>query len=111
METLIQFKPAYYQAQIRLDKGRYGDLYAAESFALWVSPEVANAKWDQALAGGDTIEPLLKADAIAVTQEFVVVECHLSSVFRDQSVAYDAVGLRGASAYLETSSGRKIQPL
>jgi hypothetical protein len=108
---LVQFKPAYYQSQVRLVEGRYGNLYAAESFALWVSPEVANAKWDQALAGGDTIEPLLKADAITVTQEFVIVECHLSSAFSDMSVAYDAVGLRGATAYLETPSGRKIQPL
>ena len=39
------------------------------------------------------------------------VTCYLESQFRDMSIAYDAVGLRGVQFYLELPDGTEVLPV
>lgn len=108
---LEDFRPAKYLSTIHLEDGRNASLFSPESYAIWVSPEVAMTKRNLARASGETIEEPQGSDLITVTENFIVIECHVESVFADASIAYDVVGLRQVDAYLELPNGDRIAPI
>jgi hypothetical protein len=108
---VVEFNPAYYRAAIQAEDARYPDLFASDSHALWIGREVAAVKWDAAIDAGASIDPLLQSDAVAVTEDFIVIECHIASAFGDTSIAYDVAGFRGIAPYLELPDGSKIEPV
>lgn len=107
----VAFQPADYVVPIRLAEGRYSDLFAANSYAVWVGPEVSALKRDQAVQEGQTVDPALDSDAAHISGNYLLVECHLQSVFADMSIAYDVVGLRGMDVYLRMPDGRTLKPV
>lgn len=106
-----EFVPAAYTSRLYHDEGRYANLYTQDSFAVWVSPEVAVLKHEQAAASGNPMDPELEAEAKMICAEYLVFECHMASAFGDMSVAYDVVGFRNMDIYLQTPEGTKIQPI
>ena len=107
----VEFTPVSFVSPIHVDTGAYGNLYASDSYAVWANPEVAALKKAKAAEAGETIDPKLETLSQAFTDNFLVFECHLSSVFPDMSIGYDAVGLRGADVYLATADGRTVRPI
>lgn len=105
------FQPASPVAPLRLEDGRYPNLYAPNSFAVWVSEGVAAAKLQRDQQAGLTISPMLAADAEYIAANYYVIELHLESVFPDSSIAYDVVGLRNMNVYLALPDGRRTVPL
>lgn len=110
-ETKREFRPLTFVSTINLEKGRYPDLFSKDSYAVWVDPEVAALKRSEAVAAGEEIDPNLEAEAAQITRKFLVIECHLDSVFSDMSIAYDAVGFRNLDLFLLTPDGRSIRPV
>lgn len=106
----VEFQPATYIAPIHLEQGRYPDLFTPTSYAVWVGPEVAALKRDKAESEGEPIAPGLDAAAADIGANYVVVECHMDSIFADMSVAYDVVGFRGIDVYVRMPDGRKVSP-
>lgn len=106
----VAFQPAGPLAQLHVDKASYNSLFSARSYALWVGPEVTRQRRDEALNTGETV--LAEADAAApeIDENFLVLECHIESVFEDMSIGYDVVGFRGIQVYLEAPDGSKIPP-
>lgn len=106
-----QFVPAEPLSGIHARAGRYPNLYAPESYAVWIDEEVAAIKREQDAEDGVVVEPVIEETAEAVIPEFAVVECHMVSAFPDASIGYDAVAFRGMQVYIETPEGRRIDPL
>jgi hypothetical protein len=109
--TVVPFIPAQYTANIKLADGRYPDLFAPESHALWVAPEVRTLKINAAQDAGDPVEPELMEVAQVMDERYIIIECTTVSAFADMSIAYDVVGFRGVSPYLETASGTRVAPV
>ena len=105
------FVPTTFLSTIHKGETRYANLYAPDSFALWVSPEVADLKREQSVAEGMELDPDLDHAARYITDRYLVFECHLRSAFPDASIAYDVVGLRNIALYLETPEGHRIHPI
>jgi hypothetical protein len=106
-----QFEPLAYTAQIQRGEGKYADLYAPTSYAVWVGPEVTAMKRDAAAQEGQQIEPWLDRAAQVLPANYVVIECHVDSAFRDSSLAYDAVSFRNMDTYLELPDGHRVAPI
>ncbi len=111
---LLPFTPATLQAHMQLASGRYPNLYASESRAQWLSPDV--------LQGADTeykdlLTPLHDPDDISgeplpyFGPEFIVIQCRLVSLFSDMSIGYDVVGLRGIQTRMLMPDGRMVAPV
>jgi hypothetical protein len=109
--TTVPFQPMAYLARVRAAEGPYPNLYAGDTYALWVGPEVTAQRKAEAEAGGVAVAP--EADAIApiIEERFVVIECHLISMFADMSIGYDVVGLRNVEVYLENADGQRVDPV
>jgi hypothetical protein len=107
----LSFEPATFQSPIHHKEGEYPDLISPESFAVLVAPEVADVKRAEEEESGVTVDPFLSKAASYVTEHYFVFECHLVSMFRDTSIAYDTVGLRGIEAYIEAADGQRIAPI
>jgi len=107
---VIEFRPTAAVSQLHLADGRYPDLFSADSYALWVGPELTRQRRSESEAGGESIEPEADAAAPLLNENFLVFECHLVSVFADMSIAYDIVGLRGVQIYLLAPDGRRVPP-
>jgi hypothetical protein len=106
-----EFSPSAFVAPIRHEEGAYPDLFGPDSYAVWVGPEVSKLKRDDAVEQGNSVDLLLDSAAQKAVNEYIVIECHVESVFGDMSVAYDVVGFRGIDLYLITPDGRKIVPV
>lgn len=107
--TPSDFRPVDSVAPILAGEGRYPNLFAPESFALWVGPDVMEFK--RAEAPGENVDPTLERAARIVSSSYIVFELHLESVFPDTSIAYDVVGLRNIEMYLMTPDGEKVLPI
>ncbi|MEA3365134.1 MAG: hypothetical protein U9Q79_05785, partial [Candidatus Hydrogenedentes bacterium] len=79
--------------------------------AVWVDGNVAEMKYQKEAEEGEAPSHHLVAQAEAINRNFFVFECHIESVFRDTSIAYDVVGFRGIDVHLETPEGNKIRPI
>jgi len=106
-----EFQPATFVSALHHGMGDYPKLYAADSYGVWVGPDVAALKRQQALDAGEPVDAKLNAYAEDVSRDFLVFECHLFSAFADMSIGYEAVGLRGMTAYLLTPDGRTARPV
>ncbi len=109
--TDVRFKPAWAVSPIRTGEGRHPDLFGGDSKGVWVSPEVAAMKKSAASPAGSLAMPLIDEDAHALSQAYIVIECHLESEFADMSIAQDAVQLRGIQLHLESPDGLRVPPL
>lgn len=105
------FVPTTFISTIHRGETRYANLYSPDSFALWVSSEVADLKREKSMSEGIELDPDLDRAARYITDQYLIFECHLKSAFPDASIAYDVVGLRNVVLYLETPDGRKIRPI
>ncbi|GMW00058.1 MAG: hypothetical protein AMXMBFR84_11960 [Candidatus Hydrogenedentota bacterium] len=110
-EGHIQFRPATFVSMLHKGEGPYMDAYSANSYAVWVSPEVSAAKEQADTAAGMPVDPALQQDVASLNRQFLIVELHLESVFGDMGVAYDIVRLRNVDIRLETVDGKKISPI
>ena len=104
------FEPAWAVSPVQMGEGKYPDLLGGACRGVWVSGPVSEMK-RAAAEPVDMAPPHLDEDARALTDAFIVIECHLVSEFGDMSVAYDAVRLRGIDVYLETPDGTRIRPI
>lgn len=107
----LSFEPATFQSPVHHLEGEYPDLISPESFAVLVAAEVADVKRAEEEEAGAVVDPFLTSVASYVTEHYFVFECHLVSMFRDTSIAYDTVGLRGIEAYIEAADGQRIPPI
>ncbi len=105
------FEPRDFVAAMGQGEGRYPDLYARSSYAVWVSPEVIALKRQQAVANGEPIMPWIENAAAVISPDYVVIECHVSSTFSDAAIAYDAVSFRNVDVYLQLPDGRIVRPV
>ncbi len=106
-----EFQPRAYVSRIHLAQGRYPGLFSDSSYALWVGPGIAALKREKALEKEGVIEPELDVLATQMTENYVVLECHMASMFADSSIAYDVVGFRGLDIYLIMPDGRRVYPV
>lgn len=114
METggkLIPFEPVGPVAALRAERAAYPNLFSPQSYALWVGPEITLQRRADSADMGEEIP--LETDALAsmVDENFLVLECHVESVFEDMSIGYDVVGFRGMRVYLQTHDGQQIMPV
>lgn len=107
----VEFAPARYKVDVQFAEGRYNDLFAPDSYALWVSSAVGEAKFQQAVEDGAAPDERYGRDAVFLTDNYILIETHVVSAFGDMSIAYDTVGLRNVTVYLETPGGNKLAPL
>ena len=105
------YQPLSYVSPIQLEDGQYPDLFSAESTAVWVDGDVAEMKYESEAAEGETPPARLVSQAQAISRDFFVFECHVESIFRDTSIAYDVVGFRGIDIHLETPDGTQVKPI
>jgi len=105
------YQPMSYVSSIQLAEGEYADLFSAGSFAVWVGDDVADMKYQKEAQEGAAPSERLVAQAREIRGDYFVFECHIESVFRDTSIAYDVVGFRGIDLCLETPGGNRIQPV
>jgi hypothetical protein len=97
-------------AAIRHAEGR--DLFDSSSYAVWVGPREAKAKYVRSVEEADSpIDPAIQQEALYITGNYLIIECHLQSTFSDMQIAYDAMGFRQIDTYIETGEGLKIRPL
>lgn len=106
-----EFVPMTFVARIQAGRASYPDLFAPDSTAVWVGSDVAGLRQAKALEDGESVSETLAANAQRVTDNFLVFECDIASVFGDTSIAYDVVGFRGISVYLLTPDGRTVAPI
>ena len=106
----VLFEPGWSVSPIQMGEGRYPDLLAGACRGVWVDSTVTEMKRASA-PPVDLVPPHLDEDARALTDAFIVIECHLVSEFGDMSVAYDTVRLRGIDVYLETPDGTRVRPI
>lgn len=107
----LEFSPVCYVSPIQLERGRYGNLFAADSYAVWVGDDMAALKRAHDEESGEKVDPVLAAASSRLNENFLIFECHLASAFADMSIGYDAVGLRNADVYLLTAAGRAVRPV
>ena len=111
---LVPFSPATLQAHLQLASGRYPNLYASESRAQWLSPDILPGADSQYQ---DLLSPLYVSDTSSdeplpyFGPDFVVIQCRLVSLFSDMSIGYDVVGLRGIQTRMMLPDGRLIAPV
>lgn len=111
-EANVRFEPAWAVSPIHHDEGRYGDLFSGASRGVWNTSQVAAMKKAASEAPPPELTPPhLDEDAQALTEAYVVIECHLVSEFNDMSIAYDVARLRGIQTYLMTPDGTRIDPI
>jgi len=105
----IEFRPARPLSALHLEEGRYPALLSPDSYALWLAPAVISAK--RAAAPPDApVSAEMDANTQRVAESFLVLECHLESMFADMALAYDVVSMRHLEVYLELPDGRRVEP-
>lgn len=115
----VVFVPRIRRAVIQSAEGRYPNLFTTASYAVWGSEPMDAAPVAVPVSEGDPADATMTdtLDSVPVPTEVVAaraggitIECHLESEFPDRSIAYDAVGLRGMTIYLELPGGVQVQP-
>ena len=107
---LDDFFPATYVTGAKMVKGRYSNLFAPECYAIWLGPDVAAFRREKAAEAGTPIDSVFDKAITRIVEDYLVIECHMVSVFPDASVAYDAVRLRGITPYLGLGEGKRVAP-
>jgi len=108
------FAPAELIARPTLGPGsRYSDLLSPESYAIWLTDEVAQIKLELETGDGTTPAKMEELANIAkqLNEKFLMFECHVVSAFPDASIAYDVTSFRHADVFLVDEGGSKYAPL
>ncbi|MFP6597026.1 MAG: hypothetical protein VCC01_06180 [Candidatus Hydrogenedentota bacterium] len=105
------FIPSNFVARIEHDKGNQQTLFSLPSHAVWVDSTIVEIKQAFEQQNNPNISPDLISDAEFISDNYIVVECHIETMFRDSSIAYDLSGLWNTSVYLQSPSGSKVYPL
>ncbi|MFP6581832.1 MAG: hypothetical protein VCD00_04680 [Candidatus Hydrogenedentota bacterium] len=106
------FIPANFVARVHFDEGRYNNLLAPTTHAIWVDKNISEVKLAYEQESG--VEPVpeeMIADAGIISDNFLILECHVETLFPDASVAYDVSSLRNLDVFLQTSEGQNIFPI
>lgn len=106
-----QFRPSQSVSMMKYGSGNYVNLFSAESYAVWVDQEIMDLKRQASMAAGEQPPALLQNDAVAISEDFIILECHIASEFNDMSIAYDMVRNRGVDVYLLAPDGKRVAPL
>jgi hypothetical protein len=106
-----EFIPATFIAGIQAQEGPYPNLFAPDSYAVWVGSDVTRLRAQNALKRGESLDPRMDAALARINENYLVFECNLASIMPDMSIAYDAVGMRGMNVYLMSPDGRKTPPV
>ena len=105
------FIPSNFVARIEHDKGNQQTLFSLPSHAVWVDSTIVEIKQAFEQQNNPNISPDLISDAEFISDNYIVVECHIETMFRDSSIAYDLSGLRNTNVYLQSPNGSKVYPL
>jgi len=108
------FTPAQFVAHPTLGPGsRYNDLLSPDSYAIWLTDEVAEIKLESEIADGATQAKMEELANIAkqLNEKFLIFEVHVVSAFPDASIAYDVTSFRHAGVCLVDEGGSKYAPL
>lgn len=111
MDPPPQFAPTTFVRPLHRLEGRYPNLFSPDSFVVWVDDDVAALKREKDGEDNVVIEAPIEEAAEAINRDFIVLECHVGSMFSDTSIAYDVVGFRGIDVFLRTADGRRIDPI
>ncbi len=106
-----QFIPSNFVARIKRDEGKYNTLFSLASHAVWVDKNIAEIKQAYEKANNPDISADLIDAAAEISENYIVIECHIETMFRDSSIAYDLSGLRNTTVYLQSPNGSKVYPL
>ena len=106
----IPFEPVSSLSQVHVDEAAYPQLFSPQSYALWVGPAVTEQRRLEAEQAGEAIAPETDEAAMAIDANYLVIECHIGSLFEDSSIGYDVVGFRGIQVHLVTPEGEKVSP-
>lgn len=106
-----EFRPASALSRLHFERGTYPDLFASSSYAMWVDERVTALRRGAAAKEGEAVDSETVVESAYIAGNYVVLECHMDSVFPDMSIAYDVVGGRGVSMYLMTPQGRRAPPM
>ncbi len=112
---VIETIPLNFEAPLTVVAGsRYANLFdTSQSYSLWVTNEVAEAKLNADTSTGEVSEGDKESDlssAVEINENFLTFECHLTSTFNDPSVAHDIVKLSEVDVELLTPSGGRLVP-
>lgn len=106
------FIPENYVARARFVEGQYSNLLSPTTHAVWVDKHLAEIKLIAAQQEGSVRIPQgLIEDALLISDHYLLIECHIDTLFPDSSIAYDVSGLRNIDVYLETSDAINVYPL
>jgi len=97
-----------------LPGSKYQNLVSSDSYIIWVTDKVAEAKLETDSESAEEEDNLLGRrieDAKRLNRHFLVFECHITSAFSDASIAYDISSFRGAEVLLMDDAGNVIEPL
>ena len=108
---VTEFFPMTFVSPIQLESGSYPDLFAADSYAVWLGSDIARLRRAKSVEQGEKIDPKLDEAAGRINENYLVFECHLASMLSDMSIAYDVVGLRGMTVFLVSPGGKKASPI
>jgi len=106
-----QFQPSRSVSMMQFGEGNYVNLFSAESYAVWVDQEIMDLKRQESMSEGEAPPSHLQNDAVKISEDFIILECHVASEFNDMSVAYDVVRNRGIDVYLLAPDGKRVAPL
>ncbi len=106
-----QFQPSQTVSMMKYGAGNYVNLFSAESYAVWVDQEIMDLKRQESMAAGEQPPERLQNDAVKISEDFIILECHIASEFNDMSIAYDVVRNRGVDVYMLAPDGKKVAPL
>jgi len=115
-EPIVETVPLNFEAPLIVVAGsRYPNLFdTSQSYALWVSDEVVQAKLEADSSSQELTEGDKKASldsAYEINENFLSIECHLTSTFNDSSVAFDVVRLTEVDVQLITPDGGQFSPV
>ncbi len=108
---VTEFFPSTFVSGIQAEQGPYPNLFAPDSYAVWLGSDVARLRKEQSLKKGERVDPKLDSALERIGENYLVFECYLASVLPDMSIAYDVVGLKGIKIYLVAPDGRKVSPM
>jgi len=106
-----KFIPANYVARVKHGGGEYNRLLALPSHAVWVDKTISEMKQAYEQQNNPNLNNNLINGAEMISNNFIVIECHIETMFADSSIAYDVSGLRNLNIYLNSPNGTKVYPL
>jgi len=107
------FIPANFISRVVYEKGKYKNLLSPRTHAIWVDKNISEIKlaFENQQAQHSPIDEDLISDAAFISENYIVIECHIETTLPDASVAYDVSSLRNLNIYLQPSGASNFYPL